>query len=205
MGEKLDELAVFHPDRMAQRILGMGDVLTLVEQAQEAFDEMEAKEMQRKLRKATFTLDDFLKQMRQVKKMGSLSKIMKFIPGMGQLLEQIDEGEMEKSLKRTEAIISSMTLQERENPQVLNGGRRARVAKGSGTSVPEVNSLLKEFDMTRRMMKEVMGGGGGGMMGAMGGAGGPMPGGGGGNGMGHGKGKGKSKKDLKKMKKKKSR
>ena len=201
MGERLDELETFHPDRMAQRILGMGDVLTLVEKAQEAFDLEQAEAMRRKIRKESFTFEDFLKQMKQMKKMGSISKIMKYIPGMSQVMGQIDEDEMEKEIAHTEAIIHSMTHEERENPSLLNGTRKLRIAKGCGQDAANVNKLIKDFEMARKMMKEMMGGGKAGMMGAM------MGGGGGGRTpvAGHGTGKGKSRKELKKKKKKKSR
>ncbi|MFP4381214.1 MAG: signal recognition particle protein [Candidatus Sumerlaeia bacterium] len=200
-GERFDELEIFHPDRMAQRILGMGDVLTLVEKAQENIDLEEAEQMARKIRKQSFTFEDFLKQMKQVKRMGSMKKIMGMIPGMGQMLEQVDEDEMEKQIKHTEAMIQSMTPQEREHPKILNGSRRARIARGSGQEVSAVNKLIKDFDMARRMMKDMMGGGGGGMGGLMNalggsGAGGGLP------VAGHGPGKGKSKKNKKKKKKK---
>ena len=211
MGERLDELEVFHPDRMASRILGMGDILTLAEKAQESFDEDEARALQKKFRKETYNFDDFLKQMKQVKRMGSISKILKFIPGMSQMVDQIDEGEVEKSLSKTEAIIHSMTTEEREKPELLNANRRVRIAKGSGSQVADINKLVKEFEMFRKMAKEMMSGG---MMKAMG----NMMGGGGDPAMaggaprmprmpqtGVGKGKGKSRKELKKMGKKKSR
>lgn len=205
MGEQLDDLEVFHPDRMAQRILGMGDVLTLVEKAQESFDMDQAEDMRRKIRKQTFTLDDFLRQMKQVKKMGSFSKLMKFIPGMGQMMEQIDEQELEKEMRHTEAIISSMTRMERENPAILDGSRRARIGRGCGLGVPAVNKLVKEFEGARKMMKEMMGGGMRGAMGAMAGAMGGGGGGGGGVGMRPAHVSTKSKKALKKKGKKKSR
>ena len=198
MGERLDELETFHPDRMAQRILGMGDVLTLVEKAQEAFDLEQAEAMRRKIRKESFTFEDFLKQMKQMKKMGSISKIMKYIPGMSQVMGQIDEDEMEKEIAHTEAIIHSMTHEERENPSLLNGTRKLRISKGCGQDAATVNKLIKDFEMARKMMKEMMGGGKAGMMGAM------MGGGGGGRTpvAGHGTGKGKSRKELKRKKKK---
>lgn len=199
-GEKLDDLEMFHPDRMAQRILGMGDVLTLVEKAQENIDEEEAKAMQQKIRKQTFTLDDFLKQMKQMRRMGSFSKLAKMIPGMGQMLEEIDEDEMEKEISRSEAIVHSMTMQEREQPQVLNNSRKARVAKGCGQSVNAVNKFLKDFEMARRMMREMMGANKKEMLAQLMGGGG-----GGGATSTHGPGKGKSKKNKKKKKKKKSR
>jgi signal recognition particle subunit SRP54 len=195
-GEQLGDLEPFHPDRMAQRILGMGDVLTLVEKAQETFDADEAEEMRRKIRKETFTFDDFLKQMRQMKKMGSFSKLMKFIPGMDKMMGDIDEAELDTEMGHTEAIIHSMTPQERGNPAILNGKRRARIGKGCGLGVPAVNKLLKEFEVARKMMKQMMGGGG---MGALAGLGGGAP------ASAHGAGKGKSKKARKKQKKKRSR
>ncbi|HNY27339.1 MAG TPA: signal recognition particle protein [Candidatus Sumerlaeota bacterium] len=199
MGEQLDDLELFHPDRMAQRILGMGDVLTLVEKAQEAFDQEDAEELRRKIRKEAFTFNDFLKQMKQVKKMGSLSKIMKFIPGMSQVMDQIDEGEMEKEMRHTEAIIHSMTIEERENPSILTASRRARIGKGCGLGVAAVNNLIKEFEMARKMMKHLVGGPkgpmppGGGLPGAAGGRG-PL-------GLGHGAGKSQSKSEMRKKKK----
>jgi signal recognition particle subunit SRP54 len=199
VGERLDELEIFHPDRMAQRILGMGDVLTLVEKAQEAFDVDQAEEMRRKIRKESFTFEDFLKQMKQMKRMGSMKKILGMIPGMGQMLEQIDEGQMEKEIQHTEAIIQSMTPLEREFPKILNGGRRARIARGCGLTVAAVNKLIKDFEMARKMMKGMMGGGKkgmGGMMQALAGSGA----GGGPPVAGHGPGKGKSKKNKKKKK-----
>jgi signal recognition particle subunit SRP54 len=198
VGEQLDDLELFHPDRMAQRILGMGDVLTLVEKAQEAFDQEDAEELRRKIRKEAFTFNDFLKQMKQVKKMGSLSKIMKFIPGMSQVMDQIDEGEMEKEMRHTEAIIHSMTIEERENPSIMTASRRARIGKGCGLGVAAVNNLIKEFEMARKMMKQLVGGPKGPM------AGGGLPAGAGGRGplgLGHGAGKSQSKSEMRKKKK----
>lgn len=158
IGEKPDDLEVFHPDRMAQRILGMGDVLTLVEKAQETFDTEQAVEMQKKLRKQTFTLADFLSQLRQVKKMGSLTDLLKYIPGLG---SQIPEGAVdEKDLAHIEAIISSMTQLEREMPHLMDASRKRRVAAGSGTTVADVNSLLKQFEETKKMLRRFMGAGG---------------------------------------------
>jgi len=197
VGEQLDDLELFHPDRMAQRILGMGDVLTLVEKAQEAFDQSEAEELRRKIRKEAFTFNDFLKQMKQVKKMGSLSKIMKFIPGMSQVMDNIDEGEMEKEMRHTEAIIHSMTIEERENPSILTATRRARIGKGCGLGVAAVNNLIKEFEMARKMMKHLVGGPkglpGGGLPPGAGGRG-PL-------GLGHGGGKSQNKAEMRKKKK----
>ena len=169
VGEKPDDLEVFHPDRMAQRILGMGDVLTLVEKAQETFDAEQAAEMQRKLRKQTFTLGDFLNQLRQVKKMGPLSDLLKYIPGLG---SQIPEGAVdEKDLAHIEAVISSMTQLEREMPHLMDASRKRRVAAGSGTTVADVNSLLKQFEETKKVLRRFMGAGGlAGGLPAMGGA-----------------------------------
>ncbi len=155
-GEKLDAIELFHPDRMANRILGMGDVLTLIEKAEAAFDEKNAKELERKMREQTFTLEDFLMQMRSLKKMGNLDQLLAMIPGMktGALKDaSIDEKQME----RTEAIILSMTRRERINPDIINGSRRKRIACGSGTSVEDVNKLLKQFDQMKKMMKQMSG------------------------------------------------
>lgn len=158
-GEKLDALEVFHPDRMSSRILGMGDVLTVIEKAQEAFDEKQAQELARKFREDTFTLEDFHNQVRQVKKLGSFDQLLGMLPGMGMLKElkkaQIDE----KEFIRMEAIINSMTKEERRNAQIINASRRRRIAEGSGTSVPEVNRLLKSYEEARKMMRQMIGGG----------------------------------------------
>lgn len=161
MGEKLSEMEVFHPDRIAGRILGMGDVLTLVEKAQGAINAEEAEELARKMKKASFDLEDFRTQMRRIKKLGSLDSILKMIPGLGGLREKLSEasGAMpEKEMARTEAIISSMTMAERRNPDILNGSRRARIAKGSGVTVAQVNQLVRQFEQMRQMMKGMMGG-----------------------------------------------
>ncbi|MFC1735614.1 signal recognition particle protein [Candidatus Hydrogenedentota bacterium] len=152
VGEKLDSLEVFHPERLASRILGMGDVVTLVEKAQEVFDEKKAVEWEDKLRKSQFTLEDFLDNLRQMKKMGSMQDLMGMIPGMGSMKNmQVDEGE----LARVEAMISSMTLQERRHPKIINGSRRKRVAKGSGNRVQDVNRMLKQFGQAQKMMKQL--------------------------------------------------
>jgi signal recognition particle subunit SRP54 len=150
-GEKLDALEAFHPDRIAQRILGMGDVLTLVEKAQQQFDEKQAVDLEDKIRKNEFTLQDFLEQLRQIKKMGSLRDLLGMLPGMDRALRnvQIDD----KAFTKVEAIILSMTPQERKNPKILNGSRRSRIAKGSGTSIQDVNRLLKQFEDMQKMMK----------------------------------------------------
>ncbi|MBQ2732389.1 MAG: signal recognition particle protein [Opitutales bacterium] len=154
-GEKLEDFSPFHPDRMAQRILGMGDVVSLVEKAQETIDQKEAERLAEKMKKADFDLEDFLAQLQQMKKMGPLGSIMKMMPGMSGL--QVGEKE-EKKLKRTEAIIQSMTKKERARPEILNGSRRARIAKGSGTKVSDVNALLKQFSQMRQMMNMLKGG-----------------------------------------------
>ncbi len=150
-GEKMDAIDLFYPDRMANRILGMGDVISLVEKAQQTFDEEETRRINKKIRKNQFGFDDFLSQMEQIKKMGSLKDIMGMIPGMGKAIKDVDIDD--ESLKPIEAIIKSMTPQERENPDIINGSRRQRIAKGSGTTVQEVNQLLKQFQQMRKMMK----------------------------------------------------
>jgi signal recognition particle subunit SRP54 len=169
LGEKLDALEVFHPDRLVSRILGMGDVLTLVEKAQSVFDEKEAVKLQQKLKKSQFDLEDFRGQLRQIKKMGSLESIMGMIPGMGKAMKQMQgAGPSEKELKRIEAIIDSMTAKERADHTIINGSRRLRIAKGSGTSVQEVNQLLKRFTEALKMMKQLQKLGPKGMMRGMG-------------------------------------
>ena len=153
VGEKLDAIEPFHPDRMASRILGMGDVLSLIEKAEQAYDEKKALELEKKIRESTFTLDDYLDQFAQIKNMGSLEQIMGMMPGMkpGAFKDaQLDE----KALARTEAIIKSMTKQERQKPELLNASRKKRIAAGSGTTVEEVNKLLKQFDQMRKLMKQ---------------------------------------------------
>ena len=156
-GEKMEALDVFHPKRMADRILGMGDVVSLVEKAQEQFDEEEAKKLQKKLIKNQFTLSDFYDQIQQIKKMGNIKDLASMLPGVGKALRNVDIDN--SAFKGVEAIILSMTKAERENPQILNGSRRRRIAEGSGTSVVEVNRLLKQFEDTRRIMKNMAGGG----------------------------------------------
>ena len=151
MGEKLEALDIFHPDRMADRILGMGDIVSLVEKAQQQFDEKQAREMQRKIAKNQFNFNDFMAQIQQIKKMGNLKDLAAMIPGMGKMLKDVDIDD--DAFKGIEAIINSMTAKERENPQIINVSRRQRIAKGSGTSLPEVNRLLKQFEETRKMMK----------------------------------------------------
>lgn len=163
MGEKLSEMEVFHPERIAGRILGMGDILTLVEKAQEQFDADEMAALEQKMRKRNFDLEDFRIQMRRVKKIGSLENIIKMLPGLGGFkdkLASINNMAPERELARTEAIINSMTMEERRNPSILNGSRRARIAKGSGTTVTQVNQLVKQFEQMRKMMSGMMGGAG---------------------------------------------
>ena len=155
-GEKMDALQVFHPERMADRILGMGDVVSLVERAQEQFDEEEARKLKKKLMKNQFNFNDFRDQINQVKKMGNLKDLASMIPGMGKALKDIDIPD--DAFKQTEAIIDSMTPAERENPEIINASRRERIAKGSGTQLADVNRLIKQFDQTRKMMKTVAGG-----------------------------------------------
>lgn len=158
MGEKLEPLEPFYPDRMASRILGMGDVLSLVEKAQEVYDAKQAKEIQKKFRKDEFTLDDFLEQMQQIRKLGSFEQILGMIPGMGNLKKQLEGADIDlngKETRRIEAIIRSMTPLERADIKIIDGSRRKRIAKGSGTSVQEVNKLLKQFAEMRKMMKKM--------------------------------------------------
>jgi signal recognition particle subunit SRP54 len=155
MGEKLEALEPFHPDRMASRILGMGDVLSLIEKAEAAIDIEKAQAFEKKLRKEEFTFDDFLDQLQQVKKLGSLDQILGMIPGMGNMAKKLQGAELdENQLKQTEAIIRSMTKRERRDPSVINGSRRKRIALGSGTRVQDVNRLLKQFEEARKMMKQ---------------------------------------------------
>ncbi len=152
-GEKLDAIDQFHPSRMADRILGMGDIVSLVERAQEQYDEEEAKRLQKKIAKNQFDFNDFLSQIAQIKKMGNLKDLASMIPGVGKAIKDIDIDD--NAFKSIEAIIHSMTPEERSNPEILNGSRRTRIAKGSGTTIQEVNRLLKQFDQTRKMMKMV--------------------------------------------------
>lgn len=157
-GEKLDAIDVFHPDRMADRILGMGDIVSLVEKAQEQYDEREAARMKKKIAKNQFDFNDFISQIRQIKKMGNVKDLMAMIPGAGKAIKNLDIDD--DAFKGIEAIIQSMTPEERTNPVLINGSRRKRIAGGSGTSVQEVNQLLKQFNETRKMMKAVSGKGG---------------------------------------------
>jgi signal recognition particle subunit SRP54 len=165
IGEKLDAIDIFYPERMADRILGMGDIVTLVEKAQEQYDEEEAQKLQKKIAKNQFNFDDFLSQIRQIKKMGNVKDLIGMLPGMGKALQNVDIGD--DAFKGIEAIIHSMTPEERENPAIINGSRRKRIATGSGTTIQEVNRLIKQFDDTRRMMKMVTTNKGRGMMNMM--------------------------------------
>ncbi len=159
VGEKLGDLEQFHPDRMASRILGMGDVLTLIDKAQETIDEKKAAELEAKLRTQQFDLDDFLEQMKQIKKMGSFSQILGMLPGMDRkLLDQVDTEENAKRMLHIEAIIQSMTKKERQNPKIIGASRKVRIAKGSGTRVQDVNQLLKQFEQMQKVMKQLTGG-----------------------------------------------
>ena len=155
-GEKVEALDIFYPKRMADRILGMGDIVSLVEKAQEQFDEEEAKKLQKKIAKNQFNFNDFIKQIQQIKKMGNLKDLAGMIPGVGKALKNIDIDD--DAFKGIEAIIQSMTAEERENPALINGSRRKRIAKGSGTNIQEINRLIKQFDETRKMMKLLQGG-----------------------------------------------
>jgi len=157
-GEKLDAIDVFHPERMADRILGMGDIVSLVEKAQEQYDEEEARRLQKKIAKNQFDFNDFISQIQQIKKMGNLKDLASMIPGVGKQIKDLDIDD--DAFKGIEAIIRSMTPGERSNPEILNGSRRARIAKGSGTNVQEVNKLIKQFDETRKMMRMMTSGGG---------------------------------------------
>ncbi len=164
-GEKMEAVDVFHPERMADRILGMGDIVSLVERAQEQFDEEEARKLQKKIQKNQFDFNDFLNQIEQIKKMGNLKDLAAMIPGVGKAIKDVDIDD--NAFKGIEAIIKSMTPKERTNPEILNASRRARIAKGSGTNLQEVNRLIKQFDQTRKMMKMVTGNQMAGMMSRM--------------------------------------
>ena len=157
LGEKMDALQIFHPERMADRILGMGDVVSLVERAQEQFDEEQARRLKKKLVKDQFNFNDFIQQIQQIKKMGNLKDLASMIPGMGKMLKNVDIPD--DAFKQVEAIIGSMTPTEREKPEIINAKRRERIAKGSGTTIADVNRLMKQFEDTRKMMKMVAGGG----------------------------------------------
>ncbi len=160
-GEKPEALDIFYPQRMADRILGMGDIVTLVEKAQEQYDEQEARRLQKKIAKNQFNFNDFLSQIEQIKKMGNIKDLASMIPGVGKAIRNMDIDN--NSFKSIEAIIKSMTNEEREHPEIINGSRRKRIAKGSGTSVPEINRLIKQFDDTRKVMRMMANGGKGGM------------------------------------------
>ena len=155
MGEKVDALEPFHPDRMASRILGMGDVLTLIEKAQQEVDLEKAKELERKIRKMEFTFDDFLEQLEQVRNMGPLDELISMLPGAGKVKGLKDLKVDERKLRQVEAIVKSMTKEEKQNPEIINASRRKRIAQGSGTSVQDVNRLLKQFQDMKKMMKQV--------------------------------------------------
>ena len=163
VGEKLTDLEPFYPDRMASRILGMGDILTLIDKAQEAVDEEKAKEYERKFKENAFTLNDYMDQVDNLKKMGGIKSVLGMIPGMGAKLRQIEESIDEKELAKNKAIIQSMTEKERENPDIINGSRRLRIAKGAGVEVTDVNKLLKGFNQSKEMMKQLKGNKKGGM------------------------------------------
>ncbi|MFP6665484.1 MAG: signal recognition particle protein [Deltaproteobacteria bacterium] len=168
-GEKLEDLEVFHPDRVANRILGMGDMMSLIEKAESAFDEKEAARLEEKLKKNEFTLEDFRDQLRTMKKMGSVGDLMSMIPGMKKMAKKADLAGADGHLKKIEAIIDSMTNQERHNHLILNGSRRKRIAKGSGTRVSDVNRFLKQYNQTRKMMKSLSKGGARGLLAQLGG------------------------------------
>ena len=156
-GEKIEALELFHPDRLASRILGMGDVLTLIEKAERTYDQQEAARLEKKLRKGEFDLEDFLQQLRQLRKMGPLGDLLGMVPGGGKLLKQtnVSDEEMEQAMKRTEAIILSMTPEERRKPKILNGSRKRRIARGSGTTVTEVNQLLRQYRQMQKLFKQL--------------------------------------------------
>lgn len=156
MGEKMEALDVFHPNRMADRILGMGDIVSLVEKAQEQIDEEEARKLQRKIAKNEFNFTDFYNQIQQIKKMGNIKDLVGMIPGVGKMMKDVEVGD--DAFKSIEAVINSMTPSERENPNLMNGSRRKRIAEGSGVDIVEVNRLIKQFEETRKMMKSMSGG-----------------------------------------------
>lgn len=176
-GEKLDKLEVFHPERVAQRILGMGDVMSLIEKTQQVYDEKKAKTMAKKLKKADFSLDDFREQMKMMRQMGSMSDLLKMIPGAEQAMKKMGTGgpDPDKEMRRVEAILNSMTAAERATPDILNGSRRKRIASGSGTTVADVNAFLKRFEDAKKVMKKLSNMGPGGLRGLMRGMGGRFP------------------------------
>jgi signal recognition particle subunit SRP54 len=165
IGEKMEAIDVFHPSRMADRILGMGDIVSLVERAQEQFDVEEARKIQKKIARNQFTFNDFLNQIKQIKKMGNMKDLMGMIPGVGKAIKNMDIDD--DAFKGIEAIIHSMTIEEREDPKILNGSRRKRIAQGSGTEIQEVNQVIKQFDEIQKMMKMMSGGKGKNLMRAM--------------------------------------
>ena len=176
-GEKLDKLEVFHPERVAQRILGMGDVMSLIEKTQQVYDEKQAKTMAKKLKKADFSLDDFREQMKMMRQLGSMSDLLKMIPGAEQAMKKMGTGgpDPDKEMRRVEAILNSMTAAERATPDILNGSRRKRIASGSGTTVADVNAFLKRFEDAKKVMKKLSNMGPGGLRGLMRGMGGRFP------------------------------
>jgi signal recognition particle subunit SRP54 len=171
VGEKSDALEAFHPERMASRILGMGDVMTLIERAQQQVTLEDAEDLESKFKKGQFTFEDFLSQMKMIRKMGSISSLMSMIPGLNKLAKQVDPEKQEREFKRLEAIVLSMTREERRDHEIINGSRRKRIARGSGTSVEEVNRLIKQFMEMRKVMKQLMNMGPGALGGLFGGGG----------------------------------
>jgi signal recognition particle subunit SRP54 len=155
VGEKLTDLEPFHPDRMASRILGMGDILTLIDKAQEAVDEAQVKEMEKKFRENSFTFNDYIAQMDNLNKMGGIKSVLGMLPGVGGKLKQLEDSIDEKMLAKNKAIIQSMTEKERENPDIINGSRRTRIAKGAGVTVNDVNQLIRQFNQSKEMMKQL--------------------------------------------------
>jgi signal recognition particle subunit SRP54 len=153
IGEKLDQLEPFYPDRLASRILGMGDMLTFIEKAEQAFDQKKTDELKKKMEKATYDLEDFLGNLKEVKKMGSIAQLTSMVPGFSRIASKISEDDQEKQLKKVEAIVLSMTPDERHNPQMIDGSRRRRIAKGSGTQVNDINQLLNQFHQMQKLMK----------------------------------------------------
>jgi signal recognition particle subunit SRP54 len=154
-GEKIDGFELFHPDRLATRILGMGDMISLIEKAQDTFDEREAMKLQEKLMKNQFTLQDFLEQLQKIRKMGSFAQLLGMIPGMSRFQDQINQEDMEKRIKKVEAIIHSMTAKERANPKILDASRKKRIARGSGVEVRDINDLIKQFKQMQDMMSQL--------------------------------------------------
>jgi signal recognition particle subunit SRP54 len=153
VGEKTDQFEAFYPDRLSSRILGMGDMLTLIEKAEKAFDQKKAEELQKKMEKSTYDLEDFLGNLKEVRKMGSLGQLVSMVPGLSKMANKIDEGQQEKQLKKVEAIILSMTPIERHNPNIIDGSRRRRIAAGSGTQTQDINQLLNQFRQMQKLMK----------------------------------------------------